>query len=107
MGIQVGFMLNDLVDAANRAGATVAVALDVVPGRHETFLNCETGEYYTQYLPGYRDDRVAVTMPDGRAFVFSQSFDTPEGIRFWFSNKNINYDWLDLLNELKVPYDQG
>jgi hypothetical protein len=46
-------------------------------------------------------------MPDGREFVFSNSFDTPEGIRFWFSNKNVNDELRDLLDELKVPYDRG
>ena len=107
MVIQVGFMLADLQAAAAKAGAKVDVVLDVVFGRHETFLDCDTGEYYTQYIPGDRDDRVTVTMPDGREFVFSNSFDTPEGIRFWFSNKNVNDELRDLLDELKVPYDRG
>jgi hypothetical protein len=107
MGIQVGFMLADLQAAAAKDGAKVDVSLDMVPGRHETLLDCETGEYYTQYIPPVRDDRVTVTMPDGRTFGFNQSFDTPEGVRFWFSNKNVNHELRDVLDELKVPYDRG
>ena len=107
MGIQVGFMLQDLQAAAADAGAKVDVSLDMVPGRHETLLDCETGEYYTQYIPPVRDDRVTVTMPDGRGFMFSNTFNTSKGIRVWFCNKNVNDQFRDLLDELKVPYDRG
>lgn len=107
MGVEVDFYLRDLIDGATKAGARVDVVLDVVPGRHETFLDFDTGEYDTQYIPGGRNDRVSITMPGARAFMFNQSFDTPDGIRFWFSNKNVNHELRDVLDELKVPYNRG
>lgn len=107
MGIQVGFMLNDLVDAANRAGAKVDVTLKTIPDLYEEWEDYDTGEIRGGFRPGGRDDRIRVIMPDGRRFLFTQSFNTLEGIRVWFSNKNVNDNFRDLLDELKVPYDRG
>lgn len=107
MGIQVGFMLNDLVDAAAKAGATVDVTLKTSPDIYEEWEDYDTGLIRGGFIPGGRDDRVLVIMPDGRRFLFTQSFDTLEGIRFWFCNKNVNDNFRELLDELKVPYDRG
>lgn len=107
MGIQVGFYLNDLKAAANKAGAKIDVVLGTIPDSHEEWEDQDTGEVRRVFVPGGRDDRVTVTMPDGRGFMFGQSFDTSEGIRFWFCNKNVNDHLRDLLDELKVPYDRG
>ena len=107
MGIQVGFMLNDLIDAANKAGAKVSVTLNTLEGYYEEWEDYETGEIRGMFVGAGRDDRVLVIMPDGRRFLFTNSFDTLEGIRFWFSNKNSNDEFRDLLDELKVPYDRS
>ncbi len=107
MGIQVGFYLKDLKAAAAKAGATVDVVLGTIPDSHEEWEDQETGETHRVFVAGGRDDRVTVTMPDGRGFMFGQSFDTYKGIRFWFCNKNVNHELRDLLDELKVPYDRG
>ena len=107
MGIQVGFMLSDLINAASATGAKVDVVLGTIPDSHEEWEDYDTGEIRRVFVPGGRDDRVTVTMPDGRWFMFGQSFDTSEGIRVWFSNKNVNHELRELLDELKVPYDRG
>lgn len=107
MGIQVGFMLNDLINAAKRANAAVDVVLGTIPDSHEEWEDQDTGEVRRVFVPGGRNDRVTVTMPDGRVFMFGQSFDTPKGIRFWFCNKNVNHELREMLDELKVPYDRG
>ena len=107
MGIQVGFMLKDLKAAAAKAGAKVDVVLGTIPDSHEEWEDQDTGEIRNVFVPGGRDDRIMVTLPDGRGFLFSNTFDTPKGIRVWFSNKNVNDSFRDVLDELKVPYDRG
>lgn len=107
MGIQVGFYLNDLIAAADRAGAKADVLLSTIPDSYEDWEDQYTGETQRVFIAGGRNDRIRITMPDGRGFVFGQSFDTAEGIRIWFSNKNVNHELREMLDELKVPYDRG
>ena len=107
MGVQVGFMLQGLLAAAKRAGAKTEVVFNTLPDVYEEWEDQDTGEVRRVFVPGWRDDRVLVIMPDGRRFLFTNSFDTLEGIRFWFSNKNVNHEFRDLLDELKVPYSRS
>lgn len=107
MGIQVGFYLRDLQEAvAKNTGYKIQVDLKIVPPQQEAFIN-EDGNWDWRWELAYRDDEVTVTDPNGNKFNFRSSYGSEENIRFWFSNKNINYDLLELLDELKVPYDRG
>lgn len=107
MGVQVGFMLQDLLTAAKRAGAKTEVVFNTLPDVYEEWEDYDTGEIRGAFVGGGRDDRIRVIMPDGRSFLFSNTFNADGGIRVWFSNKNVNDEFRDLLDELKVPYDRS
>lgn len=107
MGIQVGFYLRDLQEAVSRnPGYQIDVKLKIVPAQQESFIN-EDGNLDWRWEPAYRKDLVIVTDPHGDEYGFHSSYGSEENIRFWFSNKNVNYHLLDLLDRLKVPYDRG
>lgn len=107
MGIQVGFFLRDLQKAvyANE-GFQIVVGLKEVSPSVEYYTNEDDNPDWRN-VPGYRDDEVIVIDPQGVKYCFHSSYNCEDQIRFWFSNKNVNYHLLDLLDRLKVPYDRG